>query len=310
MNGRTQQIISRTGSEPYKIVTENLAGGKISLQSFYFRTLGANFYVFHYQKETRTRYTFIDSGDFLHRDSILDILRENDVDPGGIERIIVTHRHRDHCGLAGTLAEASGAKIMVRAEFKNFVEGIIDQELRPWLRGFDPSTLSKYEMVYLTSSPEKAPVIISGLSFPRLAEPIVLGATGSLEVLACPQDDQGHTPDQLLVLYSPLTPQEAGEKRANEFFPTDAFIFAGDLWLMQGPMYTKGARHFVRRVRLALHRLRSVLAGHPFRRWNPREQDAEAKEALKRGFDLIRVKPGHGEEFIGTDYPQRSHGRP
>jgi hypothetical protein len=39
--------------------------------------------------------------------------------------------------------------------------------------------------------------------------------------------------------------------------------------------------------------------GGTFRR-DPREQDAEAKEALKTGFSLIRVKPGHGEEFLGS----------
>jgi hypothetical protein len=33
---------------------------------------------------------------------------------------------------------------------------------------------------------------------------------------------------------------------------------------------------------------------------DPRQQDPKAKEALKRGFCLIRVKPGHGEEFLGT----------
>ena len=31
-----------------------------------------------------------------------------------------------------------------------------------------------------------------------------------------------------------------------------------------------------------------------------REQDSKAKEALKRGFHLIRVNPGHGDAFIGS----------
>ncbi|GAF98398.1 unnamed protein product, partial [marine sediment metagenome] len=29
-------------------------------------------------------------------------------------------------------------------------------------------------------------------------------------------------------------------------------------------------------------------------------QDSQAKEALKRGFSLVRVEPGHGEEFLGS----------
>ena len=35
-------------------------------------------------------------------------------------------------------------------------------------------------------------------------------------------------------------------------------------------------------------------------RRDPREQDSATKEALKRGFCLIRVEPGHGEEFLGS----------
>ena len=43
-----------------------------------------------------------------------------------------------------------------------------------------------------------------------------------------------------------------------------------------------------------------MLKGHKRIRRDPRLQDTEAKEALKRGFSLIRVMPGHGEDFIGT----------
>ena len=41
-------------------------------------------------------------------------------------------------------------------------------------------------------------------------------------------------------------------------------------------------------------------------RRDPREQDAAAKDALKRGFCLIRVKPGHGDEFLGSRILPRS----
>jgi len=39
--------------------------------------------------------------------------------------------------------------------------------------------------------------------------------------------------------------------------------------------------------------------GHRFPR-DHREQDSGAKEALKKGFCLVRVKPGHGGEFLGS----------
>ncbi|MCP4749884.1 MAG: hypothetical protein GY866_03235 [Proteobacteria bacterium] len=45
--------------------------------------------------------------------------------------------------------------------------------------------------------------------------------------------------------------------------------------------------------------LKEHLAGRKIIWEDPRNQDAEAKEALKRGFSLIRVKPGHGDEFLG-----------
>ena len=41
-------------------------------------------------------------------------------------------------------------------------------------------------------------------------------------------------------------------------------------------------------------------------RRDPRVQDSQAKDALKRGFCLIRVKPGHGNEFLGARIIPRS----
>jgi hypothetical protein len=54
------------------------------------------------------------------------------------------------------------------------------------------------------------------------------------------------------------------------------------------------------RVRMASRQLKGVLSGQKFPRRDPRQQDLQAKEALKHGFSLIRVMPGHGEDFIGT----------
>jgi hypothetical protein len=72
-------------------------------------------------------------------------------------------------------------------------------------------------------------------------------------------------------------------------------LFSGDLWLMHGPFRGLGIGDIRRRLRLRVAHMMTQ-----DRRTNHREQDAAAKEALKRGFCLIRVKPGHGDEFLGT----------
>jgi len=43
-----------------------------------------------------------------------------------------------------------------------------------------------------------------------------------------------------------------------------------------------------------------LLAGRGFRSVTVIEQDMAVKEALKGNFSIIRVKPGHGEEFLGS----------
>lgn len=287
--------IKTFSQDPYKIVTERLGDGCGDLQSFYFHN-GANFYVFSYEREGSRRHTFVDVGDFMHHDRILAILNDNHVTPGNIERIIITHRHRDHWGLISILAEASKAKILVHANFRNFIEGEISRIERMWLSGLDPSQLRHYDIEYLTSSPVYGSISISSLQFTRLREPIELGLAGCIDILDCPESDQMHSQDQLIVIYSPGT----CEKRGIALDHADDLIFAGDLWLMHGPLFMKGFRQFSRRLRIAYYRIKGYLSGAPIRRWDPREQDTEVKEALKRGFCHIRVKPGHGEEFLGT----------
>jgi hypothetical protein len=52
--------------------------------------------------------------------------------------------------------------------------------------------------------------------------------------------------------------------------------------------------------------MRNMIPGGDMIGRDPREQDAVAKDALKRGFCLIRVKPGHGDEFLGSRIIPRS----
>ncbi len=46
--------------------------------------------------------------------------------------------------------------------------------------------------------------------------------------------------------------------------------------------------------------MKALMSGEGMAQRDPRNQDPKAKEALKKGFRLIRVKPGHGPEFLGT----------
>jgi len=285
--------------KPYRVVKERLHGTNTDLLDFSFHR-GANLYVFSYEKGRERRHTFVDAGDSRYRDKILPALVENDINPGNIERIIITHRHPDHCGLADLLAGESGAKILVHSNFRSFVEGEIGQEQRRWLGDFDPSRLKECDIEYLPQSKTGEVVSIGGVDFPILIEPIKIGEAGKLAILACPESIPTHSPDQIIVLYSPKNdPYRYGE-RYQGFRPTDDILFPGDLWLMRGPLYDWGMRDVVRQFRYGFHQMKGLMPGRSMPRRDPREQDARTKEALKRGFSLIRVKPGHGEEFLGS----------
>ena len=280
------------------VTKETLSDNTTELTSLYFRP-GANVYVFTYEKDGARKHTFIDSGDAAYQDRILPLLDECDIDAKDIERIIITHRHRDHLGLASLLAGRSGAAIMVHANMQGFVEGSISPEELRWMGGLDLTELQSCDMEYLPEMDQSHWVKINGLSFPVLTEPIKLGDAGSLRVLASPQCIPTHSPDQVLVHFVPGkdSPGDAGR---NNVRPADEILFSGDLWLMKGPMFDKGLQHLKMHVRFGLMRMKNRMSGGGAVRRDPRDQDAEAKEALKTGFSLIRVKPGHGEEFLGS----------
>lgn len=299
MSGNQGLITIRSSGEPYRIVKERLKGSNTDLTSFFFHH-GANVYVFSYEKEGVRRHTFIDTGDSQYRNQILPILIENDINPAEIERIVITHRHPDHCGLADLLARESGAKILVHSNFSSFVEGEINQEERSWLGGFNPSQLKECNIEYLPQSGRSELISINGLDFPSLIEPIEMGQVGKLVILACPESTSTHSPDQIIILYSPKGYPHTYDKAPEDFCPTDDILFSGDLWLMRGPIYDWGMRSVSRQFKHGFDQMKNLVSGESMVRRDPRIQDSMAKEALKKGFCLIRVKPGHGEEFIGS----------
>jgi glyoxylase-like metal-dependent hydrolase (beta-lactamase superfamily II) len=292
-NDISNQKITNQKEDPYKVTSEPVGDNDTELTSFFFHH-GANFYVFSYKTAGIRRHTLIDTGDPRHEDRILSVLTKNKINPEHIDRIIITHRHYDHCGLADLLAGKSGAKVLVHSNFRDFIEGPVSEEDRIWLGGFEPSRLRKCRIEYLSPSEGNGPVRINGLDFPGLIDWIPIGDSGGLEVLACTESTTMHSPDQIIVHYRPNRSQEQEDR------PASHFLFSGDLWLMHGPLFSKGFRDFSQRLRMASMQAKVALSGRRPPRRDPRLQDIQAKEALKYGFCLIRVMPGHGEDFIGT----------
>jgi glyoxylase-like metal-dependent hydrolase (beta-lactamase superfamily II) len=285
--------------DPYKITSEVVDDAGTVLTCFFFNR-GANFYVFSYHHKGSRRHTLIDTGDPLYRDRIETLLADQKINPEGIERIIISHRHYDHCGLSDQLARKSGATILVHSNFRNFIEGPLSEEDRLWLRGFDPGRLRRCRVEYLSPRQGNPSAVIDGLDFPFLSKSIPVGGASRLEILACPESATMHSPDQIIVHYGPQSLHDRNEKQPGGKRPAKHILFSGDLWLMHGPLFSKSFRAFSLKMRLASRQLRGILSGQKRIRRDPRIQDIQAKEALKHGFSLIRVMPGHGEEFLGT----------
>lgn len=306
MSNKRQLINGKAAQGHCKVFKERLPGVNVILTDFVFEP-GGNVYVFSYEKNGVKKHIFIDAGDTRYGNQYLDLLTENAINPAHIERILITHRHRDHCGLAGPLARESGATILVHPGFRDFVEGRFQEEERWWLRGFDPTALKAYDIQYLALHNGDKSINIGGIDFPRLGNPIEIDKGSRLDILACPESSVKHSPDQLVVLYSPSGQSGSYEQGKRHFRPTDDIIFSGDIWLMQGPLYhTRSIQQTLRMMRVRYFQIRNWISNRHLPRINIREQDEEAKEALKQGFHLIRVKPGHGDEFIGSKLIPRS----
>jgi glyoxylase-like metal-dependent hydrolase (beta-lactamase superfamily II) len=283
----------------HRIVHEQLSPNGTELTSIYFR-YGGNIYVFSYQNGGTRKHTLIDAGDLRHSNEILSILLENRIDPKAIERIIITHHHPDHCGLAHILAKESGAQILVHSKFKDFVEGRVSEMERRWQGPYDPAELKYCDVKYLSPVNEMDLIDIGSLDFHRLIEPIKMDDTSRLELLAIPESTESHTPDQVIAIYSSRDYSRIREESHNGHRPSDDILFSGDLWLMNGPLFDRKMRGFSSYFIHGFFQMRRMLMNRGLLRRSVREQDHAVKEALKINFSLIRVKPGHGEEFLGS----------
>jgi len=269
-----------------------------TLTGLFFR-YGANFYVLTFQRNGHPSHILIDAGDTRYRNRLGSILSENGISVDRIEQIMITHSHHDHFGMADLLAGPSNAEILAHRNFRRLLDEPFPEYQRRWLKDFDLARLRSCRIAYLDPSESQTSASISGLDFPVLAA-IPVGDAGILEILACPESQAMHTTDQLVARYSSRKSWSQTPGRDSNGRPGDDILFSGDLWLMHGPLFAKGFRHAMTHFRFAYHRLKLRLSGKPMIRRDPRIQDAGVKDALKQGFSLIRVMPGHGDEFLGT----------
>ncbi len=264
--------------QPYAVTREKLKGTDTTLQGFLFNW-GGNIYVLSYRKNGGTVHTVIDTGERRYKPNILKLLRDNGIEPANIERILLTHHHFDHSGLVDVLCMVSGARLMVHPAFKGeSIELPVEK-------------FGKY-LEWLPAARADRTRNIGGMSFSILGEPLDIGEGARLEVLGLPEGDSiTHTVDQLLFFYTPKNSPETLEKLGAGFRPTDEVLFSGDLWLMHPPGFFEDTMRGLIIADVIKERRRKF----DFRPQNRREKDA-----LKIGYDIITVKPGHGPEFLGT----------
>jgi hypothetical protein len=92
-------------------------------------------------------------------------------------------------------------------------------------------------------------------------------------------------------MYTPKNSPGTLQKIGLGFRPTDEILFSGDLWLVHPPGFFDETMRGLITADLIRERRR---------RFDFRPQNRKEKDALKAGFDLITVKPGHGPEFLGS----------
>ena len=100
-----------------------LARNGLNLYGFRMPT-GGNVYVM----ESAGRLVMVDGSYGLYYSNVKAMLRENGLDPAGIERIYLSHADADHAGMSGHFAREFGSKVFLHAASKD----VIDNENRAW----------------------------------------------------------------------------------------------------------------------------------------------------------------------------------
>jgi glyoxylase-like metal-dependent hydrolase (beta-lactamase superfamily II) len=264
--------------QPYLIKRETLKATSTTLTSFFFN-LGGNIYAFSYQKNGAIKHTLIDTGERRHKLSILNLLRKNGIEPANIETILLTHHHMDHSGLIDIICQASGATVLVHSKFEENTVEIDLPQIGCYLKR-------------LPAEQNNVSRNIGDVDFPVLGERLDIGEGAKLEILGLPeQGGLTHSVDQLVFFYTPCNSPATRTKIGLDFRPADEYLFSGDLWLMHPPGFIDNN---MRNSRVdAVMRKNRLKMDH-------RPQNRLEKNALKKGFTLVTVKPGHGPEFLGA----------
>lgn len=286
--------------QPYQILEEPLKETSTILKSFMYDVSG-NVYVFSYPKHNKIMHTVIDTGSRKYMPYLLKMFSNNGVDPANIETILLTHHHIDHSGLIDIVCLASGATALMHHDFQeDNIEtdgsGYIGRDSADSMTSQNDRELvlpkfSKYikRLPPINDCPTRN---IGGIAFPRLSTSLEIGEDARLEILGLPlSGNLTHAIDQLFFLYTPKNSPETFLRIGSSFRPTDEIIFSGDLWLMHSPGFPDKMMDAYKIHELIKERKRKV----DFRPENRKE-----KNALKMGFNLVRVKPGHGPEFLGS----------
>lgn len=206
--------------------------------------------------------TLIDPGpDYLPaREALVQALHEEGLSPKDVKRVLITHGHSDHGGLAGWLNELGAEVYLHRAEAKKLQEQdfLTDRKELFLGAGLPPQIIEKLAPVSdrMTSFNGQLKYFHSLTGGDRIPF-----ENHALEVLATPGHSGGH-----LAFYEP----EAG------------LLFAGDTVLEQ----------------ISPNPFPEPDAGHPRGRSASLQQFLNTLNSLKE-LPVITVCPGHGKTFDG-----------
>lgn len=184
--------------------------------------------------------TLIDAGHAGAADGIEAAVRGPGLDPGALERIVLTHCHRDHVGAAGELAARHGAEVLAHRLDAPVVRG---ERPTP-----EPVLLDRERPLYAhgLTVPEAPPTRVDR----ELADGDPLGFGDGAYVVHCP----GHTDGSIAV-----------------HLPRHGVLFTGDIVatvgrVMPGVFNTDRARALESFRRLAALAPATVCVGHGLRR--------------------------------------------